>query len=66
VIFPSEQDLNDAPLWARAKALVDKDVMAEARRIYKAETGKACSNAGMEQCLRVAIFNLLKQQESRQ
>lgn len=39
--------------------IVTKDVMAEARTIYKNETGKACNNFAMERCLKMAVEQVL-------
>lgn len=40
--------------------IVNRNMMAEARAIYKAETGKACNNSAMERCLRMAVEATLK------
>lgn len=50
---------NEMSAWEEANRLVTVDVMADARSIYKIETGKACNNNAMRMCLQRAIYELL-------
>jgi hypothetical protein len=50
---------NEITLWEQAADLITDDIMADARAIYKIETGKACSNNAMKICLQRAVYALL-------
>lgn len=57
---------DENPYWERAKQIVDDEVMAEAREIFKLETGKTVSNFALERLLRTHTANMLIAQEDRE